>query len=136
MLLNTLLHPSQVAVTFADLHDTPVRMQEKGVIQGVVPWSQSRKILYWRLRRLLAEDSVKKEIRKVQQDSSDGQIDAMLRRWFFEDKGSVEVSGSCCGRFCCLSQPIIAQMFIVMPSCIGHAASQNSYLSFNKFRRV
>lgn len=80
----------QVAVTFADLHDTPVRMQEKGVIQGVVPWSQSRRILYWRLRRLLAEDRVKKEIRKVQQDSSDGQIDAMLRRWFFEEKGSVE----------------------------------------------
>lgn len=80
----------QVAVTFADLHDTPVRMQEKGVIQGVVPWSQSRKILYWRLRRLLAEETVKKEIRAVQQDSSDGQIDAMLRRWFFEDKGSVE----------------------------------------------
>ncbi|MPC07509.1 Acetyl-CoA carboxylase [Portunus trituberculatus] len=65
-------------------------MQEKGVIQGVVPWSQSRRILYWRLRRLLAEDSVKKEIRKVQHDSSDGQIDAMLRRWFFEEKGSVE----------------------------------------------
>lgn len=80
-----------MAVTFTDLHDTPVRMQEKGVIQGVVPWSQSRRILYWRLRRLMAEDMVKQEIRKVQQESSDGQIDAMLRRWFFEDKGSVEV---------------------------------------------
>ncbi|KAK3859492.1 hypothetical protein Pcinc_034403 [Petrolisthes cinctipes] len=80
----------QVAVTFADLHDTPVRMLEKGVIQGVVPWANSRQILYWRLRRLLGEDRVKKEIRLVQPDSSDGQIDAMLRRWFFEDKGSVE----------------------------------------------
>lgn len=80
----------QVAVMFADLHDTPVRMQEKGVIQGVVPWVKSRQILYWRLRRLLAEERVKKEIRRIQSDSSDGQIDAMLRRWFFEDKGSVE----------------------------------------------
>ncbi|XP_045594879.2 acetyl-CoA carboxylase isoform X3 [Procambarus clarkii] len=80
----------QLAVTFADLHDTPVRMQEKGVIQGVVPWAQSRKVLFWRLRRLLAEERVKKEIRAVQSDSSDGQIDAMLRRWFFEEKGSVE----------------------------------------------
>ncbi|KAK7068522.1 hypothetical protein SK128_027163 [Halocaridina rubra] len=80
----------QVAVTFADLHDTPVRMQEKGVIQGVVPWVQSRKILYWRLRRLLAEERVKKDIRSVQPESSDGQIDAMLRRWFYEEKGSVE----------------------------------------------
>lgn len=81
----------QVAVTFADLHDTPVRMQEKGVIQDVVPWANSRRILYWRLRRLLGEDRVKKEIRHIQSDSSDGQIDAMLRRWFYEDKGSVEV---------------------------------------------
>lgn len=80
----------QVAVTFADLHDTPVRMQEKGVIQGVVPWVQSRQTLYWRLRRLLAEERVKKEIRTVQPESSDGQIDAMLRRWFFEERGSVE----------------------------------------------
>ncbi|XP_069956208.1 acetyl-CoA carboxylase isoform X2 [Cherax quadricarinatus] len=80
----------QVAVTFADLHDTPVRMQEKGVIQGIVPWVQSRKVLYWRLRRLLAEERVKKEIRSIQPSSSDGQIDAMLRRWFFEEKGSVE----------------------------------------------
>lgn len=34
---------------------------------------------------------MKKEIRHIQSDSSDGQIDAMLRRWFYEDKGSVEV---------------------------------------------
>lgn len=80
----------QVAVTFADLHDTPVRMKEKGVIQGVVPWAQSRQTLYWRLRRLLAEERIKKEIRLVQPESSDGQIDAMLRRWFCEEKGSVE----------------------------------------------
>ncbi|KAB7507632.1 Acetyl-CoA carboxylase [Armadillidium nasatum] len=32
----------QVAVMFADLHDTPERMLEKGVIQGIVPWAQSR----------------------------------------------------------------------------------------------
>lgn len=43
---------------------------------------------------------MKKEIREVQQDSSDGQIDAMLRRWFFEDKGSVEVSVG--GGFVCV----------------------------------
>lgn len=73
-------------------------MQEKGVIQDVVPWSNSRQVLYWRLRRLLGEDRVKKEIRHIQSDSSDGQIDAMLRRWFYEDKGSVEV---------CMSFPVL-----------------------------
>ena len=67
-------------------------MHEKGVIQGIVPWEKSRFILYWRLRRLLAEERVKKDIRQAQPSLVDGQIDAMLRRWFFEDKGSVEVN--------------------------------------------
>lgn len=76
---------------FADLHDTPERMLEKGVIQAIVPWSHSRHKLYWRLRRLLAEERVKKEIRKYQPSLADSLIDAMLRRWFFEERGSVEV---------------------------------------------
>ncbi|XP_068249206.1 acetyl-CoA carboxylase isoform X1 [Palaemon carinicauda] len=80
----------QVAVTFADLHDTPVRMQEKGVIQGVVPWAQSRQILYWRLRRLLAEERVKEEIRQVQKDASDAHVESLLKRWFYEAKRSGE----------------------------------------------
>ena len=79
-------------MTFADLHDTPVRMLEKGVIQGVVPWAQSRQIIYWRLRRLLAEERVKKEIRVVQSETSDEQIDTMLKQWFQEERGSVEVT--------------------------------------------
>nr|XP_032635243.1 acetyl-CoA carboxylase 1 isoform X3 [Chelonoidis abingdonii] len=52
----------QVAVQFADLHDTPGRMQEKGVITDVLEWRTSRTFFYWRLRRLLLEDLVKKKI--------------------------------------------------------------------------
>lgn len=81
----------QVAVMFADLHDTPERMLDKGVIQGIIPWDQSRSRFYWRLRRLIAEDRIKKQIRVDQPCLSDAQIDAMLRRWFFEERGSVEV---------------------------------------------
>ena len=80
----------QVAVHFADLHDTPGRMMEKGVIlvspfwsprqqcsapslifvpfshlfQDVLEWKNSRKYFYWRLRRRLCElraiDMIKK----------------------------------------------------------------------------
>lgn len=32
----------QVAVHFADLHDTPTRMKEKGVIRDIVPWEDAR----------------------------------------------------------------------------------------------
>ena len=66
-------------------------MHEKGVIQDIVPWEKSRTILYWRLRRLLAEERIKTEIRQASPNLADGQIDAMLRRWFFEERGSIEV---------------------------------------------
>ena len=38
----------QIAVQFAELHDTPTRMKEKGVLTGVVPWRESRRFFYWR----------------------------------------------------------------------------------------
>lgn len=80
----------QVSVHFADLHDTPERMHEKGVINDVVPWRKSRKILYWRLRRLLLQDRVICALLEVQPKLSVGQAESMLRRWFIEDKGSSE----------------------------------------------
>eukprot|EP00759_Apiculatamorpha_spiralis_P056419 PhF_6_TR8015/c0_g1_i3/m.12428/K11262/ACACA; acetyl-CoA carboxylase / biotin carboxylase 1 len=44
-----------IAVQFADMHDTPGRMKAKGCIRQVVPWAQSRKYFYNRLRRRLVE---------------------------------------------------------------------------------
>uniref|UniRef100_A0A8C8SAY8 acetyl-CoA carboxylase n=1 Tax=Pelusios castaneus TaxID=367368 RepID=A0A8C8SAY8_9SAUR len=80
----------QVAVQFADLHDTPGRMQEKGVITDVLEWKTSRTFFYWRLRRLLLEDLVKKKIHDANPELTDGQIQAMLRRWFVEVEGTVK----------------------------------------------
>ncbi|KAL3204965.1 hypothetical protein MRX96_041087 [Rhipicephalus microplus] len=80
----------QVALSFADLHDMPARMQEKGVIQDVVPWSKSRNQLYWRLRRRLLQDSVKRDIQQVRPQIGDGEMESMLRRWFVESMGAVK----------------------------------------------
>ncbi|KAF2367472.1 Biotin carboxylase-like N-terminal domain [Trinorchestia longiramus] len=80
----------QIGLTFADLHDTPLRMLEKNVIQAIVPWAESRTRLYWRLRRLLAEDRVKKEIERARPGLGHAQEDAMLRRWFLEERGTIE----------------------------------------------
>ncbi|GCB68953.1 hypothetical protein scyTo_0000973 [Scyliorhinus torazame] len=80
----------QVAVKFADLHDTPGRMQEKGVITDILDWPTSRTFFYWRLRRLLLEDTVKKKILHANSELTDGQIQAMLRRWFVEAEGAVK----------------------------------------------
>lgn len=48
----------QVARAFADMHDTPVRMLAKGVIEGVVPWAGARAFFARRLRRRLAEEAL------------------------------------------------------------------------------
>uniref|UniRef100_A0A672N113 acetyl-CoA carboxylase n=1 Tax=Sinocyclocheilus grahami TaxID=75366 RepID=A0A672N113_SINGR len=81
----------QVAVQFADLHDTPGRMQEKGVITDVLEWRTSRLFFYWRLRRLLLEDTVQRKIQCANSELTDGQVQAMLRRWFVEAEGAVKV---------------------------------------------
>merc|ERR1740123_2891003 len=44
---------NKIALMYAQLHDTPQRMKDVRVIKEVVPWRQSRKYFYWRLRRKL-----------------------------------------------------------------------------------
>lgn len=84
--LNPMYH--QVAVHFADLHDTPERMLEKGCIYDIVPWRRSRKILYWRMKRLLLQNQVKKQLKRIDANLTDGRALEMLRRWFIEDRGA------------------------------------------------
>ncbi|KAM4649457.1 LOW QUALITY PROTEIN: acetyl-CoA carboxylase 2 [Amazona ochrocephala] len=78
----------QVALHFADLHDTPGRMQEKGVITDILEWRNARSFLYWRLRRLLLEEVVKAEVLKANSELSHIHIQSMLRRWFMETEGA------------------------------------------------
>lgn len=87
-ILESIYH--QVAVHFADLHDTPERMLEKNCIQEIVPWKKSRGFFYWRLRRRLLQSRLRKEVLDTQPGLGIGQVDAMLRRWFIEDKGATE----------------------------------------------
>lgn len=46
-----------VAVAYADLHDKTGRMAAMGVIRQAVPWAESRRYFYQRLRRRLLEQS-------------------------------------------------------------------------------
>ena len=92
----------QVAVKFAELHDTPVRMKEKGTIKEIVSWKGARRFLYWRLRRKLLETQLSKQIINGLYKEEEGKDDdnnsiiagaavghsqrsAMIRRWFTED---------------------------------------------------
>lgn len=87
-LLSPIYH--QVAVHFADLHDTPVRMLNKGVIRGMIPWAEARTALYWRLRRRLLETQVITKVQGVSVNLSHGQTLQLVRRWFIEDLGEVQ----------------------------------------------
>jgi hypothetical protein len=61
------------------------------LLQDIVPWRSSRKVLYWRLKRLLLEEQVKTQLESVQPELGPGQTEAMLRRWFVEDRGQSQV---------------------------------------------
>ncbi|XP_074643040.1 acetyl-CoA carboxylase-like isoform X2 [Tubulanus polymorphus] len=80
----------QVAIHFADLHDTAGRMREKGVISDVLEWKTARKFFYWRLHRLILEDTLKDKLYALNPDLKNGQILSMLSRWFVEDQGTVK----------------------------------------------
>ncbi len=80
----------KIATYFADLHDTPERMHEKGVIHDIIPWKKSRPFFYWRLRRRLVEKQAVAKIIAVQPHLSHPQAEAMLRRWFVEDRGATD----------------------------------------------
>uniref|UniRef100_A0A452R4Q4 Acetyl-CoA carboxylase 1 n=1 Tax=Ursus americanus TaxID=9643 RepID=A0A452R4Q4_URSAM len=80
----------QVAVQFADLHDSPTCLLEKGAISDILEWKTARSFLYWRLRRLLLEDQVKQEILRASGELSHVHIQSMLRRWFVETEGAVK----------------------------------------------
>jgi acetyl-CoA carboxylase/biotin carboxylase 1 len=71
-----------VAVHFADLHDTPERMLEKGCISEIVAWRTSRSFFYWRLRRLILEDIFVKKIISAQNSLSVGQAKCKLQEQY------------------------------------------------------
>lgn len=64
----------QVAVQFADLHDTAGRMKSKGCISDILEWRTSREYLYWRLRRRLAELDAGRDIMAASPDTKHADV--------------------------------------------------------------
>jgi acetyl-CoA carboxylase/biotin carboxylase 1 len=70
---------NQIAVSFADLHDTPGRMRAKGVISAVLKWRDARRFFGLRLRRRLAEAAAIKQLREASPELSVTEARALLR---------------------------------------------------------
>ena len=76
-------------------HESPVVLYFTvcvSVLQDVLQWRTSRRFFYWRLRRLLLEQDLKKRICAVNPGMTDGQMLSMISRWFVEAQGAVNVS--------------------------------------------
>ena len=86
----------QIAVAFADLHDTPGRMAAKRVIRSVVEWRHSRNYFYWRLRYLLKRNEFIRKIMNVNNDIDFNDSKLVLEKWIAELDGghSEEIQGS------------------------------------------
>ena len=63
-------------------------MKHKGVISDVVAWKGARRFFYWRLRRRLCEQTVRRAIKAANTEMSDQQTAYTLRRWFYESKNA------------------------------------------------
>jgi acetyl-CoA carboxylase/biotin carboxylase 1 len=79
----------QVAIHFADLHDTPGRMKAKGVIRKQVNWSDSRNFFYWRIRRMLTEFDVAKALKSLDNIKYSQKIASeSIKNWYLSSGGS------------------------------------------------
>ena len=70
----------QIALQFADLHDTPGRMKAKDVIHAVVDWKRARPFFYHRLRRLLAEDKLREQLKAQRPSTSHEEATQILKK--------------------------------------------------------
>jgi acetyl-CoA carboxylase/biotin carboxylase 1 len=71
----------QVAINFADLHDTPGRMKAKGCINEVLQWRGARTFFYFRVKRRLLEEYLKREIFKANPEVAEKRAAEMIQEW-------------------------------------------------------
>jgi len=77
----------QIAIRFAELHDTSFRMAAKGVVKNVVKWEDSRIFFYKRLNRRLTESSLIKDVRDASGNNlSHKSALRLIKDWFLASK--------------------------------------------------
>ncbi|KAF8984233.1 acetyl-coenzyme-A carboxylase [Entomortierella lignicola] len=76
----------QLAIQFADLHDTAGRMKAKGTIREALDWTNARRYFYWRVRRRLAEEYIRRRMVSANKDQTRVEQTKTLQAWFGIDK--------------------------------------------------
>jgi len=85
---------TRVAEHYADLHDVPVRMTNKGCIHGIVDWRHARAFFHARLRRRLAEAAVVRLMRAADPESDFAACKAQLAETLRAHFGSAPEAGA------------------------------------------
>ncbi|CBZ55747.1 hypothetical protein NCLIV_061720 [Neospora caninum Liverpool] len=80
----------QVAIHFADMHDTATRMKKRDAVHDVVVWEKSRNYFYWRLRRQLILFNLRKEITIADPTLTLIQAQHLVFKWAEEAGHNVE----------------------------------------------
>ena len=75
----------QVALQFADLHDTAGRMKEKNAIRAVVDWPQARRYFGERLRRRMGEEAVLRAAARQAPTLERAKVLDLMKEWFLND---------------------------------------------------
>lgn len=73
-----------VAVRFADLHDTHVRMRATGVVRDVIPWVDSRRVFHAKLQRKLKELDIANDLVESGQAPSLAAAAELIQRRYHE----------------------------------------------------
>ncbi|KAJ2234840.1 acetyl-coenzyme-A carboxylase [Coemansia sp. RSA 485] len=73
---------TQIAVQFADLHDRAGRMAAKGVIRKELRWAEARSFFYYRVKRRLAEEHLRKQMRLVDAEVGRQEQTELFAKWF------------------------------------------------------
>jgi acetyl-CoA carboxylase/biotin carboxylase 1 len=83
---------TSIAQSFAAMHDTPVRMQAKGVIRSIVPWEDSRTFFAMRLRRRLAEQALCYHIQAADEKIGLADAKALIKQWYLSSPRKEDAS--------------------------------------------
>ncbi|KAF9435540.1 acetyl-coenzyme-A carboxylase [Entomortierella beljakovae] len=75
----------QLAIQFADLHDTAGRMKAKGTIREALDWTNARRYFYWRVRRRLTEEYIRRRMTSVNKNMTRADQTKTLKAWFGGD---------------------------------------------------
>jgi len=78
----------QVALQFADLHDTAGRMLAKNVIRDILDWPHARKYFYYHVKKRVMEEQLLKKMKKIHPDLSRQEMQNVMKSWFAKDNNA------------------------------------------------